>query len=417
MEEKYNIQSILTAVDDLNKKKRAPKTAQSAPIATQAKEVETKKPLPVTPQDIPPAVDKMILEAEQFLKQKEVKVVNEEVAQEKEVSSKVIDEIYNKLSKKVNKSSLKTIVDLHLRIEDLESQLQASEKIIVTPPKIDQEKLKKISNKDLFKKEIVQSLEIQDATIEQLNTRLQRYKETEEKLRMQLIDLEQDNTILKDKAKKIPNTLPLIYKQIQLQKESYLNLKDYALKLKKLGQNLSSEKKSLTQQVSKLQDDNTKLAELGNEANKLKEMNDKLQKENSSLNQKINELNERMSGFDLEISQIKDDLANKEIEFNNYKSEAERDLQFYKANHEKIIIENNNIKARLENAKAQIESYEANKQELSSVFSQISEVLNKNASNVSNISDSPSFTDESVPDFGSSIDDNLSLLSTDETKE
>ena len=417
MEEKYNIQSILTAVDDLNKKKRAPKTAQSAPIATQAKEVETKKPLPVTPQDIPPAVDKMILEAEQFLKQKEVKEVNEEVVQEKEVPSKVIDEIYNKLSKKVNKSSLKTIVDLHLRIEDLESQLQTSEKIIVTPPKIDQEKLKKISNKDLFKKEIVQSLEIQDATIEQLNTRLQRYKETEEKLRMQLIDLEQDNTILKDKAKKIPNTLPLIYKQIQLQKESYLNLKDYALKLKKLGQNLSSEKKSLTQQVSKLQDDNTKLAELGNEANKLKEINEKLQKENSSLNQKINELNERMSGFDLEISQIKDDLANKEIEFNNYKSEAERDLQFYKANHEKIIIENNNIKARLENAKAQIESYEANKQELSSVFSQISEVLNKNASNVSNISDSPSFTDESVPDFGSSIDDNLSLLSTDETKE
>ena len=417
MEEKYNIQSILTAVDDLNKKKRVPKTVKSTPIVTQTKEIETKKPLPVTPQDIPPAVDKMILEAEQFLKQKEVKEVNEEVVQEKEVPSKVIDEIYNKLSKKVNKSSLKTIVDLHLRIEDLESQLQASEKIIVTPPKIDQEKLKKISNKDLFKKEIVQSLEIQDATIEQLNTRLQRYKETEEKLRMQLIDLEQDNTILKDKAKKIPNTLPLIYKQIQLQKESYLNLKDYALKLKKLGQNLSSEKKSLTQQVSKLQDDNTKLAELGNEANKLKEINEKLQKENSSLNQKINELNERMSGFDLEISQIKDDLANKEIEFNNYKSEAERDLQFYKANHEKIIIENNNIKARLENAKAQIESYEANKQELSSVFSQISEVLNKNASNVSNISDSPSFTDESVPDFGSSIDDNLSLLSTDETKE
>jgi len=417
MEEKYNIQSILRAVDDLNKKKRTPKTAQSAPIATQAKEVETKKPLPVTQQDIPPAVDKMILEAEQFLKQKEVKEVNEEVAQEREVSSKVIDEIYNKLSKKVNKSSLKTIVDLHLRIEDLESQLQTSEKIIVIPPKIDQEKLKKISNKDLFKKEIVQSLEIQDATIEQLNTRLQRYKETEEKLRMQLIDLEQDNTILKDKAKKIPNTLPLIYKQIQLQKESYLNLKDYALKLKKLGQNLSSEKKSLTQQVSKLQDDNTKLAELGNEANKLKEMNEKLQKENSSLNQKINELNERMSGFDLEISQIKDDLVNKEIEFNNYKSEAERDLQFYKANHEKIIIENNNIKARLENAKAQIESYEVYKQELSSVFSQISEVLNKKTSNVSNISDSPSFTDESVPDFGSSIDDNLSLLSTDETKE
>jgi hypothetical protein len=70
MEEKFNIISILGAVQDLNNKKRKNQKDFKEPLDLEiVPEEEEKISLPISNTDIPPDVDRMILEAEQQLKQ------------------------------------------------------------------------------------------------------------------------------------------------------------------------------------------------------------------------------------------------------------------------------------------------------------------------------------------------------------
>ena len=70
MEEKFNISSILGAVQDLNNKKRKNQKDLKEPLDLKiVPEEEEKISLPISNTDIPPDVDRMILEAEQQLKQ------------------------------------------------------------------------------------------------------------------------------------------------------------------------------------------------------------------------------------------------------------------------------------------------------------------------------------------------------------
>ena len=70
MEEKFNINSILSAVQDLNNKKRKNQKDFKEPLDLKiVPEEEEKISLPISNTDIPPDVDRMILEAEQHLKQ------------------------------------------------------------------------------------------------------------------------------------------------------------------------------------------------------------------------------------------------------------------------------------------------------------------------------------------------------------
>ena len=69
MEEKFNISSILSAVQDLNNKKRKNQKDLKEPLNLKIVPEEEKKiSLPISNTDIPPDVDKMILEAEQHLR-------------------------------------------------------------------------------------------------------------------------------------------------------------------------------------------------------------------------------------------------------------------------------------------------------------------------------------------------------------
>jgi hypothetical protein len=69
MEEKFNINSILSAVQDLNNKKRKNQKDFKEPLDLKiVSEGEQKIDLPISNTDIPPDVDRMILEAEQHLK-------------------------------------------------------------------------------------------------------------------------------------------------------------------------------------------------------------------------------------------------------------------------------------------------------------------------------------------------------------
>jgi hypothetical protein len=66
-----------------------------------------------------------------------------------------------------------------------------------------------------------------------------------------------------------------------------------------------------------------------------------------------------------------------EEEFSTYKNKANRDLTFYKENYEKIIIEKNNIKERLNIAKEQILNNDNNKTELSSAVDHLNALITK----------------------------------------
>jgi len=99
-------------------------------------------------------------------------------------------------------------------------------------------------NKNFLKDEIVKSLEIQDSTINILNEKIKNYKNVEEKLRFQIIDLEQDKFLLLKKAEKFKKSndyknilnetkesLKSIYKQVEKQKFFFLDLKNNSIKM------------------------------------------------------------------------------------------------------------------------------------------------------------------------------------------
>ena len=98
-------------------------------------------------------------------------------------------------------------------------------------------------NKNFLKDEIITSLKVQDSTILILNKKITNFKNTEEKLRAQIIDLEQDKTILLKKTEKSESdkdykniinetkeTLKTIYRQVTKQKKIFLDLKNYSIK-------------------------------------------------------------------------------------------------------------------------------------------------------------------------------------------
>ena len=324
-----NITSILEAVNEINlkSKKKTPSI------------VVKQNFIPKLNQDltIPLDVDKIISEAEKYKKKlssnvpqadsnqnknKIIKIKNNNKTFE-ETRVQIIDDLYSKFTKKIKKNTLKIIFDLHLKIQDLEKQLEnyqikkdqslnkdklISKDEVVVLSKTEEPLIiianKKSNNKNILKNEVITSLKIQDSTIAVLNKKIKIFKTTEEELRFQIIDLEQDKTILLKNAKKFEEqndykeivdstkeTLISIYKQVSKQKEIFLNLKSYSFKI-------------------------------------------------------------------------------------------ERDFNFYKENYEKLIIENNDFKNKTIIAQEKIISYENNKLDLLSSIKQLNEVLSK--SNVIN---------------------------------
>jgi len=303
-----DISSILNAVNHINLK---PKKKTSNPVVFQ-------NLIPKLNQDlaIPPDLDKIIIEAEQYKKSSSFKSYQVDAVQKKNDISE-----YKNYKKNFEETEKKIIDNLHLKIKGLEDKLKNfhikkkqtlnKNKIILKDefieslesPNASAVKLNKVlsGNKNYLKDEIVTSLKIQDSTIDILNEKIKKFKNTEEKLRLQIIDLEQDKTLLLKKVKNseeekdykniindIKNNLKSIYRQVAQQKKIFLDLKNYSIK-------------------------------------------------------------------------------------------TERDFSFYKENYEKLIIENDNIKKKLSNTKHQIEAFEEIKKELASTFENFNNVLSKNS--------------------------------------
>ena len=228
MQEIDDITSILNAVNDINSK---PKKKASRVEAPQNFIPELNKDL-ILPLD----VDKIIREAEEHKKKAPLKPLQIELIKNKnepknieyhnkvfeEIQTRIIADLYSKLSKKVKKNTLKIIFNLNLKIKDLEKKLESvnvkkelylnKTKINLKDEAVESLKMpgpsiidlnKVLSKKKSFlKDEVVSSLEIQDSTIAFLNEKIKGYKNTEEKLRFQIIDLEQDKTLLLKKTEK-----------------------------------------------------------------------------------------------------------------------------------------------------------------------------------------------------------------------
>ena len=98
----------------------------------------------------------------------------------------------------------------------------------------------------------------------------------------------------------------------------------------------------------------------------------KLDTKTSSLDQVV--LNDRQFP---NIGQDKTMLLNKEI--TELKTKLEYRSIIYKEDYEKLIIENNDIKQRLKNAKQQINSFKESKLELEAAISNLNNVLSKSS--------------------------------------
>ena len=125
MQEIDDITSILNAVNDINSK---PKKKASRVEAPQNFIPELNKDL-ILPLD----VDKIIREAEEHKKKAPLKPLQIELIKNKnepknieyhnkvfeEIQTRIIADLYSKLSKKVKKNTLKIIFNLNLKIKDL----------------------------------------------------------------------------------------------------------------------------------------------------------------------------------------------------------------------------------------------------------------------------------------------------------
>ena len=257
MPSKDDINSILNAVNAINLRPKKKKT--KVPF------VQNFKPKLNEDLKISPDIDKLILEAEEYKKKSSVNISHVDLNLNKkndlesknlnntlkEVKALVIEDLYSKSKKKIKKNTLKIIVNLRLKIKDLENQLENSlSKKLKTIKSAEvyniDNSFDKLTNKDFLKKEITTSLLIQDSSISLLNKKVINFKKTEEELRFQIIDLQQDKSILLNKMKeyneskdyknKLNNTkdkLKLIYKQVEKQKNNFIDFTNYLIKIER----------------------------------------------------------------------------------------------------------------------------------------------------------------------------------------
>ena len=241
MKEIDNISSILDAVNEINLKPK-----KKFNILSQ------KNFIPKLNQNllIPLDVDNIIKEAEEYKK----KIIN---------NTSQIDLTLNKKETSKIKDFDKVFFDLKLKIKDLEKKLtnlelekkqSLTENILILedevlePSKVLDKSMTDVTeslskDNNALSLEVVTSLKIQDDTIRVLKEQIKKFKHTEDKLRLQLLDLEQDKSILLKKVPKFTETnnyktfvditkqnLKSIYNHVENQKKIFTDLKKNLIK-------------------------------------------------------------------------------------------------------------------------------------------------------------------------------------------
>ena len=257
MHDIHDINSILKAVDEIILK---PKKKNIKVTVVQNSILKPNKDLVISPD-----VDKLIQEAEDFKNKKILQPPLVNLSEKKnnrielknynnnfeDVKTLIIEELYSKFSKKIKKKSLKVIFDLHLKIKDLEKKLEdtqfkKNQFIAAEETVIKNKSTLNITDKNILKKDIINSLEIQDARIGLLNSKIVKYKKKEEELRFELIDLQQDKILLLKKVEEYDNlkdyknkinvtveNLRSIYEQVEKQKKIFIEVKNNQTKIER----------------------------------------------------------------------------------------------------------------------------------------------------------------------------------------
>ena len=107
-----------------------------------------------------------------------------------------------------------------------------------------------------------------------------------------------------------------------------------------------------------------------------------LQKVNELLNNEKNITNNEILNLKAEIIGLKNQIFSvdeKNKQLLDLNKNSIRDFEFYKENYEKLIISNNDLKARLENVKEQVNNYESIRQELSVAINNLNNILSKSS--------------------------------------
>jgi hypothetical protein len=304
MNDLYSLNSILNAIEDINSKSKKKSYFSSL---NNTKQIEKKLS---TSGEILPITEKLILEAENYsnkieksssvlrpinenvlILDKEYNNQNLDILNLEEIKHNIINDLYSSLSNKIKKNTLKIIFELRQKIKNLEEEIKILNLSKINDADILNNNLKNneehLINEDNLEDDNehtndLENLDLPDfiiSTLKQQNSLIKEFEKKEEKLLLNVVDLEQSIILLKK--------------------------------------------------------------------NKINTFDSNLTKNNNPSDQII--------------------------------SKVESELVFYKENYERLIIENNDVKKKLTNAKNQIIVFEQSIKELEDAFENLSNILSKSS--------------------------------------
>jgi hypothetical protein len=223
----YDLKSILVAIESINTKTTKKKTSP------QLINVEQIKKNFFVNKEVSPITEKLILEAEEYSnKFKNIPLSTEPSAEEvlvldnelnineaqirnlEEIKLNLVNDVYSSLSKKIKKNTLKTIFDLRLKINNLEEKITEinlyKKNIDIQNDHNPKKKIEHLINEESTEKEEKFILDsendnLPDTVIKTLklqNSLIKNFENNEEKLRIKIVDLEQDISLLNNKKNK-----------------------------------------------------------------------------------------------------------------------------------------------------------------------------------------------------------------------
>ena len=226
MNDTFDLNSILDAIKDINTKPK------KKPIVLNVVGPKKIKKNIISSEEVLPITEKIILEAEKHINKikdnrsispafkenilildNEYSEPNIEVVNLEKIKQNTINDLYATLSGKIKKNTLKIIFELREKINNLEQEIkilnsnktnekysltdinishnQSEEHLINEDNHIEKEEHLIIDNNSDLSDSVIKTLKLQESLIKN-------YKKNEKKLRLKIVDLEQDISLLKN---------------------------------------------------------------------------------------------------------------------------------------------------------------------------------------------------------------------------
>ena len=317
----YDIDSILGAIDEINSK------TKKKSFITVSDNINLIKAVSPANEDILPITEKLILEAEEHSKK---------IKKKNLVLPKITEDVLI-LDKEYNEQSVETINLEEIKqniIDDLYSSL--SKKVKKNTLKIIFDLRKKINDLE----ERIEDLKINktDNDYAQHENNAKTNKDYEHLINEDNLELNEEHLIHEDN-----------------------------LEIDRHGLNNGTESSLSNDTIKTLRYQNSLIKKLENNE-------EKLRFKIVDLEQDLTLLKKKKINIDQNLI-----LSESRIDLDNSKTKIEEESIFYRENYERLVVENNDIKKKLNNAKKQIVIFEQNKKDLENAFEKLNDVLSKNS--------------------------------------